>query len=67
MIEVFPHPGVPVSMYRFMVPSNSDLLFDENLRKLDQHGEPSRQGRKIFGRSCNLSRWNARVQKLLGI
>jgi hypothetical protein len=29
-------------MYRFIVPSDSDLLLDQYLRKLDQQGEPPR-------------------------
>src|SRR5271154_1844669 len=42
-IEVFPHPGVPVSMYRFIVSSNSGSFVGPISAQARRHGEPSRQ------------------------
>jgi hypothetical protein len=42
------------------------ILFDEYLRKLDQHGDPPRQERRMFGRRCDLTRCSTRGQKLRG-
>src|SRR5271170_1619870 len=42
-IEVFPQPGVPVSMYRFIVSSNSGSFVGPISAQARRHGEPSRQ------------------------